>query len=328
MKDVNRRRGGRTRRLALAVSMAALAAGLVAGAASGAPPPSISTQGVVVFGMASQASTDGTYRMNPNGTGFQRIATIWYPNDVSRGQVPVTVLVNSGQDVYALRADGSGAPVPLLVSSEIETQLRFSPDGTRIAYGTVTVGSPNVYTITVVDVLRDGANDVVGIANPQVVWTSSGIAGPYQTRGLDFSRDGSTIVFAASNSGGAFDLYAVSLVDGGVEQLTNTPEIEEYPRWSPVDDRIAYQQRASAGTAVGSVLTLDFATRAIKTVVAGGSNLGATMPCWSPDATRLLAIVRGYKKPIDLWQFPSTGGKGVNVTGGIDYAPNMPCWGW
>jgi Tol biopolymer transport system component len=282
----------------------------------------------VITGMASGgAITDGTYRMAPDGSGFARISPLWYPNDVSRGQSPVTVLVNSGQDIYALRADGVGGAVPLMVSADRESQLRFSLDGTKIAYATVIVGPPVVYTLSVADVVRNEANEVVGMANAEVVFTGGGAISPGQLRGLDFSRDGTRIVMSV-NVGGQFDLFVLTLSDGSIQRLTDTPQYEEYPRWSPVDDRIAYQLRASDGTGIGSLITYDMATGASRTVLAGGSNQYATMPCWSPDGRYLMALVGGYKKPTDLWQFPSTGGKGVNVTGGIEQTGVVPCWGW
>src|SRR5262245_7655029 len=310
--------------------VAVFAGSALAGAASlasGAPPSAtISTQGIVAFGDGSTGSNRGTYSMNPDGTGLLKLNDTIYPGDVARGITPITVLVNGGPsgavgDLYAQRADGSAAPVPLIVSSTTETQARFDAGATRIAYATVLTDPTVVWTISVADVVRNGSGDVSGIANAQVVWSGG------QVRGLDFSRDGSKIVFALGAPG--YDLFALHLDDSAVEQLTNTPTlVEEFPRWSPSDDRIAYHRKDSFATSIASLLTIDYGTRAVVTVLAGASKQYATMPVWSPGATHLLALTGGNNKPLDLWQYPSTGGKGTNVTGSIGVTPNTPCWGW
>jgi len=304
-----------------AAGLAVVAIGPEALEAGGKASASISTQGVVVFGEAVTGSgTNGTYRMNPDGSGVTLVTTQWYPNDVSRGQSPVTILINTGQDIYAQRADGVGTPVALLVSSTPETQLRFSLDGTKIAYRTAIAGSPTSYTISTADVVRNGSNEVTGLTNTSVVWS-----GTAATWGLDFSREGTQIVFSASTGGGNRDLFLLTLSDGSVAQLTNTPQLEQFPRWSPTDDRIAYHATPEGFSAVGSLRTIDATTNAVKTVLSGNTKLYATMPCWSPDANYLLALVNSGA---DLYQFPSGGGRGVNVTGGTSLQPNVPCWGW
>ncbi len=312
------------RRETSVVGVAGLVVVGLSGLALGAgPAASISTQGTIVFCDGTYTANRGTYRMNPDGTNIVRISTDIYANDVSRGQTPMTVLMNAGADIQALPADGSGGSVPLLVSATNESCLRFSLDGAKIAFRTAAVGEP--YTISTADVVRDGTGAVTGIANAQVVWSGS-----TQIWGLDFSRDASRIVFSASN-GTAPDLFILTLADSTVEQITSTPDREESPRWSPTDDRIAYLRRADGGTAVCSLLTIDAGTRAVKTVLSGSSNQYASAIgglSWAPGATHLVTVVGGYKKPVDLYQFPSTGGKGVNLTGGTSLQPTLPCWGW
>ena len=246
------------------------------------------------------------------------LTTYIYPTDVSRGAGPITILVNGlrARTSGRMRADGRARPSCCAPGSQ---SPRFSLDGARIAFGTVSVGSPTTYTISTADVVRNGSSEVTGLTNTQVVWS-----GTTQTRGLDFSRDGTRIVFSASSGGGNWDLFILTLSSGIVAQLTSTSELEQYPRWSPIDDRIAYHTLPSGGSAVGSLRTIDATTSAVKTVLSGTSKHYATMPCWSPDATNLLALV----KQADLYQFPSSGGSGVNVTGGTSLGPNMPCWGW
>lgn len=307
---------------AVALSLGFAAAPGVTAAGGAGRGGGVSTEGVVIVCDGTSAPTRGTYRMNPDGTGLTRIATDIYANDVTRGQAMMTVLMNAGMDIQALRADGVGGSLSIYSSPENDAWLRFSPDGARLAFRTSGSGLP--YTVRTADVLRDGSGNVTGLVNLQTVWTAPG-----QIWGLDFSRDGTMLVVAMSNASGS-DLYALHLGDSSVEQVTFTAEREEYPRWSPADDRIAYVARANSGSSIGSLRTIDYTTRAVVTVVAGRSasyvpytGYGAA---WSPGATHLLTAISG--KASDLWQFPSTGGTGVNVTTGTSLQLTMPCWGW
>lgn len=306
-------------KLALVGAAAAMLAGTAwAGKVGGGGTP-ISTQGVVAFGVGVNDSTRGTYAMSPNGVGLHRLTSQIYPMDVSRGRTPVTVLVQDtpGFDIRAQRADGTGSQATLLSGRALDARFRL--DGDAIAYQVIdAVASPASRTIYVASAVRDGSGDVVGLANAAGVYTTTN-----QIVGLDFSRDGTKIVFAVSH-----DLWTVRISDGQFTQLTNTPQIEEYPRWSPNDDRIAYQRRDSAGTGIASILTINAGTGAVTTVLSGGSSLYATFPVWSPDSANLLALTKRNNSPLDLYQMPSTGGTAVNVTSGTGLQENTPAWGW
>jgi Tol biopolymer transport system component len=295
------------------------ASGKGGGGGGGGGTP-ISTIGVVAFGDGTNSANRGTYAMSPNGSGLHQLTTQIYPTDVSRGVGPVTVLVNgtAGQDIWAMHADGSGTPV-LLRSGSFQSP-RFSLAGDRIAYVALTTAPTK--SIFVADVVRDGGGDVASIENAVAVYTTSNVVA-----GIDFSRDGSKIVFSTAG-----DLWTVRLSDGQVAQITSTSTVEEYPRWSANDDRIAYQRRATTGTAIADVVTRDMTSGATTVVVSGGNSFFAfgtsTGPCWSPDSTNLLFVGYGNNKPVDLYQVGSTGGAATNVTTGTSVQPNTPCWGW
>jgi len=283
----------------------------------------ISTSGVVAFGDGTNSTNRGTYAMSSTGSGLHPLTTQIYPMDVSRGVGPVTVLVNGapGQDIWAMHADGTGTPVQLRTGSS--QAPRFSLDGGHVAYvAIVGTPAPSSKSIFVADVIRDGDGDVASIANDAAVYTTSNTIA-----GVDFSREGSKIAFSTAG-----DLWTVRLSDSQVAQITNTSTIEEYPRWSANDDRIAYQRRASSGTGVADIVTRDMTTGATVVVVSGGTSFFAlgtsTGACWSPDSTNLLFVGYGNNKPVDLYQVGSTGGSATNVTSGTSVQPNTPCWGW
>ncbi len=308
-----------------AVCAAAVAAALgvaPAGTASakGGGGTTISTQGVVAFGDGTNSANRGTYAMSPNGSGLHLLTTQIYPMDVSRGNGPVTVLVNGtpGQDIWAMRADGTGTPALLRTGSS--QWPRFSLAGDQIAY--VALVSAPTKSIFVADVVRDGSGDVTGLGSAVAVYTTNNTIA-----GIDFSRDGSTIVFSSAS-----DLWTVRLSDGQVTQVTNSTTVEEYPRWSANGDVIAYQRRATSGTGIADIVTRNMTSGATTVVVAGGNSFSAlgtsTGPCWSPDSANLLFVGYGNNRPVDLYQVPSTGGSVTNVTSGTSVQPNTPAWGW
>ena len=65
-------------------------------------------------------------------------------------------------------------------------------------------------------------------------------AGDWQDLAPALSPDGKMLAFA-SNRGGYWDLYALSLADGQTLQLTDTPEYEGNPSWSPDNRWLAYE---------------------------------------------------------------------------------------
>ncbi len=303
-----------------AVALAATAWGKGGGSGGGGGSTTVNTQGVVAFGVGVNDSTRGTYAMSPNGSGLLGLTAQIYPMDVSRGRTPVTVLLSGpagNNGIYALRADGTGSQATLL--SGLALDARFRLDGDAIAYQVVdAAASPVSRTIYVADAVRDVSGDVVGLANATGVYTTTN-----QIVGLDFSRDGAKIVFAMLH-----DLWTIRISDGQLTQLTNTSQIEQYPRWSPNDDRIAYHRKDSWGTGIASILTINAGTGAVQTVLSGGNAIYATYPVWSPDSVNLLALTKKNNSPLELYQMSSTGGTAVNVTSGTGLQENTPAWGW
>jgi WD40 repeat protein len=77
---------------------------------------------------------------------------------------------------------------------------------------------------------------------------------------LAWSPDGQMIAFVSAHQD-QVDLYTASL-DGTVARLTNTPRLEQGPRWSPDGAQIAYRTTAGFGTGAGwSDLALEVTAR-------------------------------------------------------------------
>jgi hypothetical protein len=342
MRSGNRTRCARWMGMASALALVtAMAAGNPAaagkpsggggGGGSGGGP--LDNSGVVLF--TGPTASPGVYACSPDGSNKRLLSPsgeTWTSYDVSRGHASAPVTVLAGTDnarrICAIAADGSSSPVLLYqaTSPAVAHTARFDFAGTRIAFIGASGVAPVVFTIYVADVVRGSAGEVTGITN---------VAALYQTssqlfRGLDWSPDGSKIVFTMT-----YDLWLLDVSTGTASQLTSTSEVEAWPRWSPDGDHIACEQWPSA-TSMGNggvIVTVDPSSGA-ETVVTTKKNGGIaaaylSYPSWSSDSGVLLYHAHDSNKS-DLWQVASNGsGKAVNATNdGATTQENYPAWGW
>ena len=104
----------------------------------------------------------------------------------------------------------------------------------------------------------------------------------------DFSPDGRSAVFVAPPAKHrASEIYRIDLASGTWHQLTRDGAGKTFPRWSPDNTRIAYQE---------VVASADDVTLQIFLMPCGGGpstqvthdELGAVTPSWSPDGTTII----------------------------------------
>jgi Tol biopolymer transport system component len=145
----------------------------------------------------------------------------------------------------------------------------WSPDGTMLAFDCSVGGEIGICTAN-----ADGSSGNTLVAALQ------GAAQP------DWSPDGTKIIFQAQEVGeNDSDIYVVTLANGQILNLTNTPDrSEQFPRWSPDGTKFAFWSEAPSG---------DPSAAAIFTANANGSNreeifdnAPVSSPAWSPDGTQ------------------------------------------
>lgn len=121
----------------------------------------------------------------------------------------------AGIDIVVIDvATGAKVPVTNDYNTTIETQPRWSPDGSQIVYASQVANEPNNYDIVVrasdgtgspILLIRDPANDQHPVLSP----------------------DGRYLAFS-SNRNGAWDIYIFNIITGELSQLTDS-QFEDYP---------------------------------------------------------------------------------------------------
>jgi TolB protein len=149
-------------------------------------------------------------------------------------------------------------------------------------------------------------------------------AGPWNDITPVLSPDGSRLAFS-SNRGGFYDLYLLDLQTGGIQQLTNTPDFDASPTWSPDLAWIAYEtyRQDNLDIALFS-LTDPTQTRVLLTDDPGADH----SPSWAPGGRQIVFISdRTGNSEVWLADLDRTdSGRFMNLSNSPDAAEEHPAW--
>jgi TolB protein len=137
------------------------------------------------------------------------------------------------------------------------------------------------------------------------------------------SPDGSSAAFA-SDRGGSWDLYIMDLQIGTIAQLTNTPEYDGAPAWSPDMAWMAYETYSDGQLDIAIRSMTDSASLPVLLTDSSGSDHS---PAWAPDGRRI-AFVSSRTGDADVWlaDLDKTSERFVNLSASPRAAESHPTW--
>lgn len=168
-------------------------------------------------------------------------------------------------ELFKIAVDGSGR-TRLTSNDAQEYGASWSPDGTRIAYGSKQDGTWQIYTMK-----ADGSDS-------RQLETGGGTAPAW-------SPDGKSIAFN-SDRDGRDDLYLLDLATGAVRQLTDSNDrFDGNAAWSPDGTRLAFRSGCCFRDDDIVVINADGSGWVNLT---SSSDVAELIPSWSPDGARIM----------------------------------------
>jgi hypothetical protein len=137
---------------------------------------------------------------------------------------------------------------------------------------------------------------------------------------LNWSPDGTKLVFASDFPDGSMEIYKMNADGSGRTRLTNAPGFDVYPSWSPDGAKIAFSSDRDIGNHV-YVMNADGSDP--RRITPAG--LGGTQPAWSPDGRQIAFTTfpsGGNNFDIYVINADGTGLKNLTNNPGQDYRPS------
>jgi hypothetical protein len=140
------------------------------------------------------------------------------------------------------------------------------------------------------------------------------------------SPGGTRIAFSSHRSGNQ-EIYLMAVDGGHAIPITENPEDDTQPAWSPDGSKIAFASNGGGGGTEVWVMNAD-GTGATQITTGGGFQ-----PSWSPDG-RTIAFSRVVKLCLELFEVcsvhifvvPATGGTATDISGRGDKLDHQPAW--
>lgn len=179
-------------------------------------------------------------------------------------------------DIY-IRKEGSTTDIQLTSSPWRDTDPVWSPDGNRLAYATLSTdsGTSAFETSLIRIVSADGDSlATIGAMGKRTYYPAWA---PSQDR-----------IAYASNESGNFELYIANLDGTGAVKLTNTPDDELRPAWSPDGTRLVYDVGVADTTIKRDLFIINADGTGARQLATGGRyNFHAS---WSPDGQQIAFV--------------------------------------
>lgn len=270
---------------------------------------------------------------------------------------PTTPLATSGNaEIYIINVDGTGER-NLTNATTVEWSPVWSPDGSRIGFrrsdsfglggGAYSMLPDGTDIQELLPEKRYGYDELGWLAGNRIAFmTCDGIADcgvftadpgdenrsrlPAPDTGYEqiaWSPDGTRIAYINSQ-GENREVNVMTVVDGSIRQLTESPGDERGPTWSPDGQSIAFsrwdEERASS-----SIYVIDADASGAEPQRIYSNVDDAYAPEWSPDGTRIVFVLSsfgpGSVEEADLWIVNADGTEPRQLTD-APFSDNDPAW--
>ncbi len=249
-------------------------------------------EGVLVLGALLMEPDGSNARPFPN---ISASSVAWSPDSQH--------IALAGSDVFIVKYDGSNLSNFTKQGAQCD-EVRWSPDGSRLAFSSKITGGWDVYTI---------GSDGKGLTNLS--------NHPAEDRRPTWSTDGQRLTFGSKRDG-QWDIYLIDTDGGNLKNLTNHPATDRYPDWSPVDSsQLAFISDRNGDDALYLIDPDEQDPALLYQHRAPGPDYKD--PVWSPDGSRILLFLDmdpiGFIYVVDV-----ASGNAQNPPG--MFIDNNPCW--
>jgi len=138
------------------------------------------------------------------------------------------------------------------------------------------------------------------------------------------SPDGKWLAFA-SNRNGFWDLYLMQLSSGNLKQLTNTPEYDAFPSWSPDNQWIIFETYNDISPNANMDLKIISISNNEKPIQLTNDASADMAPTWSPEG-RWIAFVSTKSGNRDIWTVNLDNYNFQNLTNTRHQSEAHPVW--